>query len=260
MDVNEERNLIMNEIQDWLERHTGQKQTAWDRIPDIGLYMDQVVTFLERQLYAYQRNSDDKIVTPSMINNYTKDRVIPRAESKKYSREHIALLTVICSLKKVLSMPDLADLLKDFTVDDSETIERFYARFCQVQEQAVARTSEIVKKRVEEAEGENGKEILRNLALQLAAEAQTRCIAAEQILNILDRTEKAGKLEKAEKKGKSDKPEIKEDAETPEEKAAAPEDSPAGEEKVPTEAASRQRNEAQSPVPPKKADKAPKGK
>jgi hypothetical protein len=202
-----DRNRFDNGIHDWLMQFSSQKPVDWDRIPDIELYMDQVVTFLDRQLLFQQRNSEDRIITPSMINNYTKDHVIPRAESKKYSREHIALLLVICSLKKVLSMPDLSDLLKDFKIIDSHEIERFYARFQQVQELAIVRTSEIVSKGMEEIKGENEKEILRNLALQLAAEAQTRCNAAEQILGILERkTEKKEKADKNDKKEKSDKP------------------------------------------------------
>ena len=185
-----------NGIRDWLMQFSGQKPVDWDRIPDIELYMDQVVTFLDRQLLFQQGNSEDRIITPSMINNYTKDHVIPRAESKKYSREHIALLLVICSLKKVLSMPDLSDLLKDFKITESYEIESFYARFQQVQELAIARTSEIVSKGMEEIAGENEKVILRNLALQLAAEAQTRRNAAEQILGILEK--KSDKKEKKE--------------------------------------------------------------
>ena len=175
-----------SEVLDWAARFSDQKPVMWDRFPDIELYMDQVVTFLDRQLHNHRRNDEDRIITASMINNYTKDHVIPRAESKKYSRDHIALLLVICSLKKVLSMPDLTDLLQDFKVNESNEIERFYARFREVQELAIGKTHEIVTEGIKEIKYDNEKEILRNLALQLAVEAQTKCIAAEQILNILE--------------------------------------------------------------------------
>lgn len=190
-------NRLKNEMLDWNAKFADQKPAMWDRLPDIGLYMDQVVTFLDRQLHNHRRNEKDRIITASMINNYTKDHVIPRAESKKYSRDHIALLLVICSLKKVLSMPDLSDLLKDFRVNESNEIEKFHARFREVQELAIAKTYEIVSEGIKGIREENEKEVLRNLALQLAVEAQTKCIAAEQILSILE--SKSGAKEKAEK-------------------------------------------------------------
>jgi len=195
--ADQDGNRLKNEMMDWNTKFADQKPVMWDRLPDIELYMDQVVTFLDRQLYNHRRNEEDRIITASMINNYTKGHVIPRAESKKYSRDHIALLLVICSLKKVLSMPDLSDLLKDFRVNESNEIERFYARFREVQELAIEKTYEIVSEGIQGIKGENDKEILRNLALQLAVEAQTKCIASEQILSILESKNDA--KEKAEK-------------------------------------------------------------
>ncbi len=179
-------------VSDWTLKFAEQKPLTWDRLPDIDLYMDQVVTFLDRQLALHRRNEEDKIITPSMINNYTKDHVIPRAESKKYSREHIALLLVVCSLKKVMSMPDLSDLLKDFKVNEDNRIEKFYELFRDVQELAAVKTSETITEAMKNInkESDNENEILRNLALRLAAEAQTRCIAAEQILQMLANKEK----------------------------------------------------------------------
>lgn len=184
---NQNVNKFKNEVQNWNYKFAGQKPVMWDRLPDIELYMDQVVTFLDRQLQIHRRNEEDRIITPSMINNYTKDHVVPRAEAKKYSRDHIALLLVISSLKKVLSMPDLSDLLKDFKVNENDNIEKFYDEFREVQELAITKTSEIITEELKDINGENEKEILRNLALRLSVEAQTKCIAAEQILSILEK-------------------------------------------------------------------------
>lgn len=187
-----------DEVQLWNTAFSGRKPVEWDRLPDIELYMDQVVTFLDRQLPVPSGSGEDRVITPSMINNYTKDHVIPRAESKKYSRDHIALLLVICSLKKVLSMPDLSNLFKDFKANESDRIEKFYERFRELQELAIIKTSGIVTEGLKEINEANEKDILRNLALQLAVEAQTKCIAAEQILSILDqKTDTKEKTDKA---------------------------------------------------------------
>lgn len=178
---------LRNEVRIWNEKFSKQQPVVWDRLPDIELYMDQVVTFLDRQLILNCRNEEDRIITPSMINNYTKDRVIPRTESKKYSRDHIALLMVVCSLKKVLSMPDLSSLLKDFKVNEDAEVEKFYQLFREVQNFAILETSNIVENELKEADINNEKEVLRSLALRLAVEGQTRCVAAERILSILEK-------------------------------------------------------------------------
>ena len=52
-------------------------------IPNIDLYVDQVTTFIESQLESVKRNDDEKILTKTMINNYTKSHVLPSPEKKK---------------------------------------------------------------------------------------------------------------------------------------------------------------------------------
>ena len=56
-------------------------------IPNIDLYVDQVTTFIESQLSSMKRNEDEKILTKTMINNYTKNHVLPSPDKKKYSRD-----------------------------------------------------------------------------------------------------------------------------------------------------------------------------
>ena len=63
-----------------------------DDIPNIDLYMDQVTTFMEKELASSKRHEDDKILTKTMINNYAKNNLLPAPNKKKYSREHILLL------------------------------------------------------------------------------------------------------------------------------------------------------------------------
>jgi hypothetical protein len=172
-------------ILEWNRRFSDHTPVAWDRLPDIELYMDQVVTLLDRQLTVFRNSDEDKIITSSMVNNYTKDRVIPRAESKKYSKEHIALLLIVCSLKKVLSMPDLSAMLKDFKLNSGVGIEQFYELFNAVQVKGIEKTSRFVTEALAEAPDAPDESLLRNIALQLSVEAQMQCIAAEQILSLM---------------------------------------------------------------------------
>ena len=83
----------------------------WDELPDIELYLDQVVNYLEKHLGIYVANKEEKIITKTMINNYVKLNIIPAPNKKKYSREHLAYLLIICSLKQVMPIPKIKELI-----------------------------------------------------------------------------------------------------------------------------------------------------
>ncbi|MFI3176214.1 MAG: DUF1836 domain-containing protein [Eubacteriales bacterium] len=87
-----------------------------DEIPDIDLYMDQVTTLMEQKLKTTARYpGEDKILTKTMINNYAKNRLLPPPEKKKYSKDHILILTFIYYYKGFLSISDIQALIKPLT-------------------------------------------------------------------------------------------------------------------------------------------------
>ncbi|MGI6006455.1 MAG: DUF1836 domain-containing protein [Ruminococcus sp.] len=86
-----------------------------EEIPDIALYMDQVTTFMDAHLESSKRYEDDKILTKTMINNYTKNHLLPPSDKKKYSSEHILLLIFIYYFKGFLSINDIQTLLQPLT-------------------------------------------------------------------------------------------------------------------------------------------------
>lgn len=100
----------------------------WNELPEIDLYLDQVVGYLEKYLEQYNANKDDKIITKTMINNYVKLGIMPAPEKKKYNREHIAYLMVICVLKQVYSINDIGKLIS-LTIQYFE-LSKAYNRFC----------------------------------------------------------------------------------------------------------------------------------
>ena len=90
-------------------------------IPDIELYMDQVTTFMDLHLGACRRTSEDKVLTKTMINNYTKNDVLPPPIKKKYSKDHMCLLILLYYFKNVLSIDDIQKIfhqLKEMFYDD----------------------------------------------------------------------------------------------------------------------------------------------
>ena len=75
-----------------------------DEVPEIDLYMDQVIQLFESKLSNQKRNDDEKILTKTMINNYAKGKLLLPIKNKKYSKEHIILMSLIYNLKGALSI------------------------------------------------------------------------------------------------------------------------------------------------------------
>lgn len=84
-------------------------------IPGIDLYMDQVTTFMDKELASTKRYPEDKILTKTMINNYAKNNLLPPPVKKKYSKEHILVLVFIYYFKNLLSIKDIETLLNPVT-------------------------------------------------------------------------------------------------------------------------------------------------
>lgn len=84
-------------------------------IPDIDLYMDQVTSFMNDRLQKSKRYEDDKILTKTMINNYTKNKLLPPPEKKRYSREHMLVLIFIYYFKGFLPLGDIQAILQPLT-------------------------------------------------------------------------------------------------------------------------------------------------
>ena len=98
----------------------------WEILPDIGLYMDQVVTLMDRTFSPALPKGE---MTKSMVNNYVKVGMIPRPTGKKYDRDHLAMLIMIGVLKQALSMESISRLLGFLCERDVRT---GYDQFCAI--------------------------------------------------------------------------------------------------------------------------------
>ena len=116
----------MSDLTELQERLRQQRPVDWDHLPDFPLYMDQVLSYMDRQVI---RSQEDDGLTAAMVNNYTKSGLVPRAEGKKYNRTHLAYLTAICVLKHVMSTRDM-DLLIREELQGDRPIQDGYAAFC----------------------------------------------------------------------------------------------------------------------------------
>lgn len=128
MDKNQDKKYIDKDISNF---HI----PRWEEIPDIDLYLDQTVTILEKYLESYV-DKDEKIITKTMINNYVKQQLLDPPVNKKYSRKHIAHLFVICVLKQVYNITDIAELIK--LALKTHSIETSYNKFCDELEKSIS--------------------------------------------------------------------------------------------------------------------------
>ena len=90
-----------------------------EEVPNIPLYMDQVTTFMDAQLASSKRYPEDKIITKTMINNYSKAKVITPVKGKKYTKEQIIQMLIIYQLKNNLSIQEIKDLLTPIYESDT---------------------------------------------------------------------------------------------------------------------------------------------
>ena len=115
----------MDELVQLMEQLRTHLPVRWEQFPDFPLYMDQVLSYMDRQVLRFE---DDDGLTSAMVNNYTKGGLLPRAEGKKYNREHLAYLTVICILKRVMSAKDMGITL-EAQLRQQPSVEAGYDRF-----------------------------------------------------------------------------------------------------------------------------------
>lgn len=112
----------------------------WKELPNVDLYLDQVVTLVNETLSSFlssQLSEDDTpILTKNMINNYVKSKIIEPPSKKKYNKNHLAQFFVICVLKEVYKMNDIKILIS--LALESASIEIAYDNFCKLFEKALA--------------------------------------------------------------------------------------------------------------------------
>lgn len=196
----------IEQLNQWLAGLDGKNPADWSLLPDIGLYMDQVQTYIDRQLTLYRRDDNDRLLTPAMINNYIKDSLIPRAEVKKYNPTHLALLIMIGTLKQVLSIPNLSHLLSAYR--EPADVEVLYSHYRQIQQASLQDIVEQVSTETHALQDAGGgspvetADAMRGLALELSIEARTRILIAEKILALLAEPKPDEPAEKKKEKAK----------------------------------------------------------
>ena len=172
----------MDELQNLRTRMEQERPTPWEDLPDIALYMDQLISYMPRQLIRFDEGN---ALTSAMVNNYIKDGLVPRAEGKRYGPIHLGYLTAVVALKQVLSVRDIGALLGAGRAT-KKSPPGLYGYFCQALDQALTDTAQTINP-------ESQREDLARMALDFAVRSYANQLACQRILSILQPQEEKSK-------------------------------------------------------------------
>ncbi|MEI5991934.1 hypothetical protein A5881_003473 [Enterococcus termitis] len=128
-------NEIKTSLQIWGKELVDVHLPRWHELPELELYMDQVITLVERYLSPVILKEKHTLLTSSMVNNYVKLGLIPAPKKKRYNQKHLAFLIAITLLKQVLTIPEIKQgiLYQGAAIG----IREAYNLFCEEQEAAL---------------------------------------------------------------------------------------------------------------------------
>ena len=164
------------------ELHTLKQQllearpAEWEDLPDIALYMDQIISYMPRQLID---GGIDDGLTSAMVNNYIKCGLVPRAEGKRYSPIHIGYLTAVCALKRVMSVRDVGALIGAGR-DRRPEPKMLYERFCRALDGALTEAGSGI-------DVDQPDENLPRLALDLAMRSYANQLACARVMELIQK-------------------------------------------------------------------------
>lgn len=190
---------MVEELKRLKQRLAEERPVEWESLPDLSLYMDQVLSYMTRQLIGL---GEDGALTSAMVNNYIKDGLLPRAAGKRYSKTHLAYLTAICALKQVVSVKEAhlmiqtAEKYVGLEEDDAqreEKLHRVYDYFRSQLDTALRETSDAIPDELCEEEDPNALVIL---ALSFALRSYADQLACQHILEMLQPEPPGGKRKK----------------------------------------------------------------
>ncbi len=128
-----DQDLVRAKLRRWENFILHYKLPVWEDLPDFGLYMEQVISLLSQILNYLPSDLDDRgksevfPITSAAINNYVRKKTMPEPVKKRYYRQHIAYLIMICTLKQTLSIGLIKKLIP--VGISEEEVKRIYTRF-----------------------------------------------------------------------------------------------------------------------------------
>lgn len=130
------------------------KDLTSQEIPSIDLYLDQILSLVAEKNAEASAMFEDRTLTSTMINNYSKDGLIAPIKGKKYSKEHIIQMLLIYSLKNTLSIGEIRRILQGVYSEevgfDGKRLTEGYDAFLDLKESNRQKSLEITEGLLEE--------------------------------------------------------------------------------------------------------------
>ena len=106
-----DREQFVQKLDRWRKYMENFSLPAWETLPDMELYMDQVISLVNRYLNLIPQDETNPVITASAVNNYVRLKLMPAPERKRYGRKHMACVIMICVLKQSLSLAEIQRIL-----------------------------------------------------------------------------------------------------------------------------------------------------
>nr|WP_304597784.1 DUF1836 domain-containing protein [Dubosiella newyorkensis] len=108
------------------------KLPLWEDFPNMDLYVDQVVSYINQTLSFLDLEGKEMVITKSMVNNYVKHSMVPQPIKKYYKPYHVGYLIVVCILKCCFSLKDISKMINIYRNMKDDHIELHYNRFTSI--------------------------------------------------------------------------------------------------------------------------------
>lgn len=167
-------------LRSWAESLKKVRLPRWEELPELELYMDQVITLVDRYLAPLIEDEKHQLLSSAMVNNYVKHKLVPPPVKKRYNRNHLAYLIAITLLKQVFAIPDVNELIR-IQLANNEPKDA-YNGFCTVQEDALIQIAKIILG--EEVSLTRSSKKFHYLAMESAVASFTQKMLAEKIIQL----------------------------------------------------------------------------
>lgn len=107
----------------------------YGELPTLDLYMDQVISVVNGALRPLLPGGDGALLTPTMVGNYVKQKVVSPPVKKRYTRHHLVGFLAIALLKQVFSIAEVSTLIRRQT--ENYGVQEAYDYFCSELEAAL---------------------------------------------------------------------------------------------------------------------------
>ena len=140
---------------------------SWDELPDIALYMDQLLNFINERSKPFTASAGHPELTATMVNNYVRAKIVDAPVKKKYSKKSLAMIIVVYLLKSCYTTEEIDKLIRMGLELGSP--EEIYERFRVAMEEAIKSVfSGHIDLWDEHLEGRENKYLMGNFALSFA--------------------------------------------------------------------------------------------